>query len=99
MVRDDLVDRRTVGVDSRSEGPEIGNKSNFIQALEERGYERRPYPSGYATEQPNHCHGWLLGTRPERPCRRATEQRNELAPPHAAFPPAAMSAQALSSFF
>jgi hypothetical protein len=37
MVRDDLVDRRTVGVDSRSEGPEIGNKSNFIQALEERG--------------------------------------------------------------
>src|SRR6187455_1594427 len=74
-------------------------KSNFIQALEERGYERRPFPSGYATEQPDHCHGWLLGTRPERPCRRATEQRNELAPPHAAFPPAAMSAQALSSFF
>jgi hypothetical protein len=96
MVRDDLVDRRTVGVDSRSAGLEIGNKSNFIQALEERGYERRPFPSGYATEQPDHT--VMAGCWP-RPRRRATEQRNELAPPHAAFPPAAMSAQALSSFF
>ena len=57
------------------------DKSNLVQALEERGYERGPLPSCYATKQPDHRHRRLLSSRRERPrCHRAADQRDELAP-------------------
>src|SRR5262249_6483504 len=58
------------------------DKSKFVQALEESRYERSPLPSCHATEKPNHRHLLLCACR-QRPRRRcATEQRDELAPPH-----------------
>jgi hypothetical protein len=56
--------------------------ASFVQSLAERGnlvaqHSRRP-----AAEKPDHRHRRLLRARRERPRRRrATEQRDELAPP------------------
>src|SRR5262249_43356440 len=59
------------------------DKSGFTQAAAERRDHVGRLAGRAAAEKPDHRHRRLLGTRHERPHRRrATEKRDELAPPH-----------------
>src|SRR5262249_41562046 len=55
----------------------------FADASLECGHKMSSASRRRAAEEPNHRHRWLLRARRERPCRCcATEQRDEIAPPH-----------------
>src|SRR6516225_9148624 len=55
----------------------------LAQALTEGGRHGRILPRRRVIEKPNHRHRLLLRPRRERPrCSRASEKRDELAPPH-----------------
>jgi hypothetical protein len=54
--------------------------AGFFQALKERAHKVREQVRRSTIEKPDHRHRRLLRTRRERPCRRAAEQRDELAP-------------------
>ena len=53
------------------------DKSGFLEALAECGHEADPIGKRSAVEETDHRH--CLRARRERPCRRATEKRDELA--------------------
>src|SRR5262245_29141354 len=58
--------------------------ADFAEAFAERGYIVRTLGiGGPVSDKPNHRHRRLLCPRRERPCCRASEQRDELAPHHA----------------
>src|SRR5262245_4956059 len=56
--------------------------AGFLQALTECGHHWHVAVRRCAVEEPDHRHCRLLRARRERPCRRAAEQRDELAPSH-----------------
>src|SRR5262249_6221816 len=58
--------------------------ADFLQALPEGGHHRRVGPRRTATQKPHHWHHrLLLRARRERPhCRRAAEERDEVAAGH-----------------
>src|SRR5262249_38350863 len=56
--------------------------TDFLQALAERINEMCGIGDRRAAEKTDHRHRRLLGARRERPGRRTTEQRDELAPLH-----------------
>src|SRR6516162_6945833 len=67
------------------------DKASFLQALTEGGHEVHSVSERGVPQEPDHRHLRLLRARRERPCnRRATEQRDELAPfdaEHGGVPP------------
>src|SRR5262249_54578488 len=56
--------------------------TGFTQAATERGGEIGPVILTERVQEPDHRQRRLLRTCRERPCRRAAEQRDELAPSH-----------------
>src|SRR5262249_27435737 len=59
--------------------------AEFVQPFLESGHEMNPFGGRPAIEKPDHRQR-LLRARRERPCRRAAEQRDELAPSPAPSP-------------
>src|SRR3974390_3546412 len=66
---------------------------SFVQALENRCEPFLETLGRPAIEKPDHRHRRLLRARRERPCRRATEKCDELAPLHSITPSAVVSTQ------
>src|SRR5437879_5366249 len=54
----------------------------FLQALAEGSHEVRGVSERGVPQETNNRHRWLLRPCRERPCRRAAEQRDELATLH-----------------
>src|SRR5262245_40424973 len=67
------------------------DKARVFQTLTERSQEVRVVAGRPAAEEPNHRHRCLLRTRRERPRRRASEQRDELAAPDHSITSSAMA--------
>src|SRR5262249_4811105 len=63
----------------------------LAQAVAKLCHDRRERRSGRAAQQPDYRHRRLLCARRERPCCRAAEQRDELAPFHSITSSAATS--------
>src|SRR5262249_20209732 len=58
------------------------DKPRFAEASTEGFHNTCRFPWRATADEPNHRHCLLLRPRRERPCRRAAEQRDELAPFH-----------------
>src|SRR5262245_320284 len=59
------------------------NEACFLQTLAQRDHEVRGVSERGAPQETNNRHRRLLRPRRERPRRRAAEERDELASPHA----------------
>src|SRR5262249_50042868 len=57
------------------------NKTCLTQTLAERDHKLRRIQKRRVADKPDHWHCRLLRPRPQRPCRRTAEQRDEIAPP------------------
>jgi hypothetical protein len=67
-------------------GIDIGKNSFHVVGHDKRGDHANNLDGGAAAEKTDHRIQRLLRARRERPCRRATEECDEVAPSHAKLP-------------